>query len=83
MVIGSNKVYPLINPKKQSSKKDYKNSGNLHFPRLEVVKSYSFLEYVKGGTDINFTVAIDFTGMYVLLTGVGISKNHAFLLRLI
>jgi len=58
---GSNGVYPLINPKKQSSKKDYKNSGNLHFPRLELVKSYSFLEYVKGGTDINFTVAIDFT----------------------
>ena len=59
---GSNKVYPLINPKKQSTKKDYKNSGTLHFVQVAVVKRYSFLEFVKGGTDINFTVAIDFTG---------------------
>uniref|UniRef100_A0A665W0R8 Copine 3 n=1 Tax=Echeneis naucrates TaxID=173247 RepID=A0A665W0R8_ECHNA len=43
-------------------KKNYKNSGVLCIKRCQVVKEYSFLDYIMGGCQINFTIAIDFTG---------------------
>jgi hypothetical protein len=40
--------WPLINPK-LSSKRNYKNSGELVFVTAKVEKGYSFLEYIQGG----------------------------------
>uniref|UniRef100_A0A3P8W100 Copine-3 n=1 Tax=Cynoglossus semilaevis TaxID=244447 RepID=A0A3P8W100_CYNSE len=49
--------FECINSKKKQKKKGYKNSGV-----VSVVKEYTFLDYIMGGCQINFTVAIDFTG---------------------
>jgi hypothetical protein len=43
------------------SKKSYKNSGLVHLIHCEVRKAYSFLDYVRAGTDLACTIAIDFT----------------------
>lgn len=51
-----------INPKKKSKKRNYKNSGVVCFKRCQVVKEFTFLDYIMGGCQINFTIAIDFTG---------------------
>ncbi|XP_071448546.1 copine-8-like [Hetaerina americana] len=60
---GSDTVYPLINKKKQLKKKgSYKNSGTVSLDFLDIRKTYSFLDYVKGGTQIHCSFAIDFTG---------------------
>jgi len=53
--------FPLINPKNQS-KKHYTNSGTLHFNNTQLVRSYTFLDYLVGGCEISLIVAIDFTG---------------------
>ncbi|XP_048765643.2 copine-3-like [Ostrea edulis] len=58
---GKEAQYPCINPKKQSKKK-YQNSGVIHLTELKIFKQPSFLEFVYGGMQINFTVGIDFTG---------------------
>ncbi|XP_062569286.1 copine-3-like [Saccostrea cucullata] len=58
---GKEASYPCINPKKQSKKK-YQNSGVIHLTELKIFKRTSFLEFVYGGMQINFTVGIDFTG---------------------
>ena len=42
-------------------KKSYKNSGEIHLTYLQLRKAYSFLDYVKGGTELACTFAIDFT----------------------
>ncbi|XP_076811044.1 copine-3-like [Clavelina lepadiformis] len=52
----------LINPKKKAQKKNYKKSGKLTFVSCKLVKKFSFLDYVFGGCQINFTCGIDFTG---------------------
>ncbi|KAK7504633.1 hypothetical protein BaRGS_00004119 [Batillaria attramentaria] len=52
----------LINPAKQAKKKSYKNSGMLIISSCKVTKEYTFLEYIFGGMQVNFTVGIDFTG---------------------
>ncbi|XP_071447879.1 copine-8-like [Hetaerina americana] len=60
---GSDTVYQLINKKKQLKKKDsYRNSGIVSLTYLDIQKPYSFLDYIKGGTQINCSFAIDFTG---------------------
>ena len=51
----------LINPKKKSKKKGYKNSGHIEFVAFSIVEIPSFLDFVKGGTELCFSVAIDFT----------------------
>uniref|UniRef100_A0A7N6B0F2 Copine-3 n=1 Tax=Anabas testudineus TaxID=64144 RepID=A0A7N6B0F2_ANATE len=53
--------FECINPKKQN-KKDYKNSGVICIKRCQVHKEYTFLDYIMGGCQIHFTIAIDFTG---------------------
>nr|XP_011422303.2 copine-3 isoform X2 [Crassostrea gigas] len=58
---GKEAQYPCINPKKQSKKK-YQNSGVIHLTELKIFQRPSFLEFVYGGMQINFTVGIDFTG---------------------
>nr|CAB3233432.1 copine-3 [Phallusia mammillata] len=55
-------IFGLINPKKQTKKKDYKNSGKITFSQCKVVKRFSFLDYLFGGCQIHFTCGIDFTG---------------------
>jgi len=53
--------HPCINPKKKS-KKSYKNSGIIHLVHIEMYKAYSFLDYIRGGTELAATISIDFTG---------------------
>ncbi|CAI9737844.1 copine-3-like isoform X1 [Octopus vulgaris] len=55
-------VWPLVNEKKAKKKKGYKDSGRLVLRSMKVTELHTFLEYVFGGMQINFTVAIDFTG---------------------
>ena len=55
-------THDLINARKKEKKgSKYKNSGTISFLKADVKKRYSFLEYIHGGLDLNFTVAIDFT----------------------
>lgn len=57
---GSETVFQCINPNKQH-KKSYTNSGIISLARCEIKKVYSFLDYIMAGTQLNCTVAIDFT----------------------
>ncbi|XP_077090056.1 copine-8 [Siphateles boraxobius] len=54
-------VYEVINLKKKAKKKKYLNSGTVTLLSFLVDIEVTFLDYIKGGTQINFTVAIDFT----------------------
>ena len=73
----------LINPKLKQAKKSYKNSGtlqllkfeNIYFEsmnlsnyRCEQEPIYTFLDYLWSGVELNFAIAIDFTG----------SNGHSF-----
>jgi len=51
----------LINPKKKSKKKGYKDSGHLEFVSFSIEAIPSFLDFIRGGTELCFSVAIDFT----------------------
>ncbi|XP_056280623.1 copine-8 isoform X1 [Pseudoliparis swirei] len=54
-------VYEVVNPKKKERKKKYLNSGTVTLLSFLLDIEVTFLDYIKGGTQINFTVAIDFT----------------------
>ncbi|PIK42395.1 putative copine-3 isoform X3, partial [Apostichopus japonicus] len=54
--------WDCINPKKKAKKKNYKNSGKVFLTSCEVKRHYTFLDFILGGCQINFTVGIDFTG---------------------
>ncbi|XP_037861949.1 copine-5 isoform X3 [Chlorocebus sabaeus] len=54
-------IYEVVNPKKKMKKKKYVNSGTVTLLSFAVESECTFLDYIKGGTQINFTVAIDFT----------------------
>ncbi|KAM6908752.1 copine-3-like isoform 2-T3 [Lycodopsis pacificus] len=54
--------FQCINSKKKEKKKGYKNSGVIVVTQCKIVKDYTFLDYIMGGCQINFTIAIDFTG---------------------
>lgn len=60
---GSNKEirWPVINPKKKAKKKNYENSGVVTLTSCKVTKDNTFLDFVFGGMQINFTVGVDFT----------------------
>ncbi|XP_025891859.1 copine-5-like [Nothoprocta perdicaria] len=51
----------VVNPKKKMKKKKYLHSGTVTLLSFAVESDCTFLDYIKGGTQINFTVAIDFT----------------------
>ncbi|XP_049420812.1 copine-3-like [Epinephelus fuscoguttatus] len=53
--------FECISPKKLR-KRNYKNSGVICVKSCQVVKEYTFLDYIMGGCQINFTIAIDCTG---------------------
>ncbi|KAK6185840.1 hypothetical protein SNE40_007986 [Patella caerulea] len=55
-------TWPCINEKKKSKKKNYTDSGIVIASSCKLTKDYSFLDYIFGGMQINFTVGIDFTG---------------------
>uniref|UniRef100_A0AAQ5XMM4 C2 domain-containing protein n=1 Tax=Amphiprion ocellaris TaxID=80972 RepID=A0AAQ5XMM4_AMPOC len=54
--------FECINSKKKQKKKGYKNSGVIIVKQCKIVKEYTFLDYIMGGCQINFTIAVDFTG---------------------
>ncbi|EMP36275.1 Copine-7 [Chelonia mydas] len=59
---GENKVqWDCMNPKYKIKKRNYKNSGVVILLELKLHRVYSFLDYIMGGCQIHFTVAIDFT----------------------
>ncbi|XP_061731425.1 copine-1-like [Nerophis ophidion] len=55
-------AFDCIHPEKQKKKKNYKNSGVVSVKSCKLVTQHTFLDYVMGGCQINFTVGIDFTG---------------------
>ncbi|XP_064189793.1 copine-3 isoform X2 [Anguilla rostrata] len=59
---GSPAEFECVNSKKKQKKKNYKNSGVVSVKQCQVVKEYTFLDYIMGGCQINFTVGVDFTG---------------------
>ncbi|CAG6021074.1 unnamed protein product [Menidia menidia] len=54
-------VYEVLNPKKKGKKKKYINSGTVTLLSFKVDSEYTFVDFIRGGTQLNFTVAIDFT----------------------
>nr|XP_034980263.1 copine-1 isoform X2 [Zootoca vivipara] len=54
--------FECIHPEKKRKKKSYKNSGIVRVKSCKIETEYSFLDYIMGGCQINFTVGIDFTG---------------------
>lgn len=57
---GAENQYEVINEKKKSKKG--KNSGTVILKSLRVETNPTFLDFLQGGLQVNFTVAIDFTG---------------------
>jgi len=58
---GPSNIMPCINIKKKNSKRSYKNSGHVHLMSSKLQKAFSFLDYVRGGTELACTISIDFT----------------------
>ena len=59
---GPDNVYDVVNEKKRNKKgSKYKNSGTVNLRKSEVHLVPSFLDYIQGGTQVNFTLAVDFT----------------------
>ncbi|XP_029538556.1 copine-3-like isoform X2 [Oncorhynchus nerka] len=54
--------FDCVHPEKKKKKKSYKNSGVISVKSCQIQAQYTFLDYVMGGCQINFTVGIDFTG---------------------
>uniref|UniRef100_A0A8I3WZD1 Copine-6 n=1 Tax=Callithrix jacchus TaxID=9483 RepID=A0A8I3WZD1_CALJA len=58
---GQEMQWDCINPKYRDKKKNYKSSGTVVLAQCVVEKVHTFLDYIMGGCQISFTVAIDFT----------------------
>ncbi|XP_069490023.1 copine-6 [Ambystoma mexicanum] len=58
---GSEVEWECINPKYKEKKKNYKHSGVVVLTECVLEKVHTFLDYIMGGCQILFTVAIDFT----------------------
>jgi len=60
---GKQNTYAVINKEKQKKKgAKYTDSGSASLDSFKVETVPSFLDYIKGGTQVNFTLAVDFTG---------------------
>jgi hypothetical protein len=46
----------------QKKKSSYTHSGLITLNSIEVRQVYSFMDYLKGGTQLHCSIAIDFTG---------------------
>ncbi|XP_071448006.1 copine-8-like [Hetaerina americana] len=55
-------VYRLINKEKREKNRNYMDSGEIFLTFFQMQKINSFMEYIKGGTQLHCTFAIDFTG---------------------
>lgn len=53
--------YVITNAAIKAKKKNYVNSGAIIFTDFKLTKVYSFLDYIRGGCEINLITAIDFT----------------------
>jgi len=53
--------WPCVNQKKKQKNKKYENSGIIVLTACKVSKDNSFLDFIFGGLQINFTVGVDFT----------------------
>ncbi|KAJ8301692.1 hypothetical protein KUTeg_020679 [Tegillarca granosa] len=59
---GERNVFECFNPKKKEKKgAKYQNSGTVELMSCKIEKVYSFLDYVRGGTQLHCTFAVDFT----------------------
>ena len=54
-------MFQLVNKEKKAKKKSYKNSGVITLLQVKIQKQFSFLDYIRGGCQLNCTVAVDFT----------------------
>ena len=60
---GQDNEYECINKKKKEKKgSKYNNSGLVSLTQIHSERCFSFLDFIYGGLQLNFTVAIDFTG---------------------
>ncbi|XP_033897582.2 copine-7 [Acipenser ruthenus] len=61
-IVGGDTVsWDCVNPKYKIKKRNYKNSGVVILSELKLHREHSFLDFIMGGCQIHFTVAIDFT----------------------
>jgi len=61
-LISGQPEYPLVNKKKKQKKGEkYKHSGMLIMNSCVLELQPTFLDFITGGTELSFTVAIDFT----------------------
>ncbi|XP_054166556.1 copine-8-like [Oppia nitens] len=58
---GPNNVYDVINRKRSQKSSSYRNSGRIVLTSIAVEEEYSFLDYIRSGTQLHFAVAVDFT----------------------
>ena len=60
---GPENLYQVINEKKRQKKgSKYTNSGTVELKSIRIESNPTFLDFIQGGLQVNFTVAIDFTG---------------------
>jgi len=60
---GPENLYEVINEKKRQKKgSKYTNSGTVQLNSIKIESNPTFLDFIQGGLQVNFTVAIDFTG---------------------
>ena len=60
---GPENLYEVINEKKQQKKgSKYTNSGTVQLKSIRIESNPTFLDFIQSGLQVNFTVAIDFTG---------------------
>jgi len=57
-----NKYFVINEEKKKKKGKKYDNSGVVFLQSVYVEEIPSFLDYIRSGTQVNFTLAVDFTG---------------------
>lgn len=48
-------------------KQSGKGGGKLNLQEAVVRRTYSFLDFIAGGTQLNCTIAIDFTGIHLFV----------------
>jgi len=60
---GPENLYEVINEKKRQKKgSKYTNSGTVQLKSIRIESNPTFLDFIQSGLQVNFTVAIDFTG---------------------
>jgi hypothetical protein len=58
---GVQNEYDVINPKKKAKDKKYVNSGKVILMNCQIRRVDTFMDYIKGGTQVSATIAVDFT----------------------